>query len=307
MRRIFLLFLVALIPPWTTAWSGTQLIYLQQEVRPSAIWGFMPPWDLPRYMANGPFLITRGTGFNEIHRQGNAQVAACTGFVAGDNRFIHGTGELALQSWGPATGISLVGPARTASHYLSGGYVDYFGPGDDIMPWKLGNALVLEANAIVPFARYNGGDVGYVQCSLLLEDTASGKLVWWVWQVYDNRPDIAAEFVGVDITPDGGGYPFVVTTFGDNLLYSTLRPGTNNLQHAAWSGFKWFASRVTRGNLSAGIAAIRASSRAHSDLSIDPAKYRVRAFNFYPELYLRELSSTARICTASQGALLRID
>lgn len=300
-------FLIALLIGWQPAWGGIQPIYFQQEVRPSAIWGFMPPWVLPLHMPNGPFLITRGTGFNEIHGAGNAQAAACTAFVAGDGRYIHGGGELALQSWGTLTGISLVGPAKAANPYVSASYVDYFGPGDDIRPWRLGNSLVMEANVSVPFVRYNGQDVGYVQYSIVLEDTATGKLVWWVWQVYDNRPGIAAEFVGVDSTPDGGGHPYLVTSFGDNLLYSRPRPGTSPLQHAPWSGFKWFGSQVTRDDLIAGLDAMRTMAPSHGDLSGDPGNYRLRAFYFYPELYLRTQNSNARICAASQGALLRAE
>ena len=83
-------------------------------------------------------------------------------------------GPMVMQSYGRRTGISLSGPAKADDPYISALYVDYFNTGEDIRPWRDANALVLEANVVVPRVQLNPGDVGYVQYSMLLE-VGSGK------------------------------------------------------------------------------------------------------------------------------------
>jgi hypothetical protein len=288
--------------------SGTTLIYSQQEVNPSAVWGYMPPWNIPIYVSGGPYLITRGVGFNEIHQTGDRQEVECTGFVAGEERHIHGTGPMVMQSYGRKTGISLSGPSKTDSPYISALYVDYFNTGEDIRPWRDANTLALEANVAVPQVQLNARDVGYVQYSILLEDATTGKYIWWVWQVYDVRSTQPDEFLGVDVTPDGGHFSYVATTFAsDGLAYSTTSAGSAEFQHSPWNIPQWYSSKITRQNFQNGVNAIAASFPEYSSLSRNPEDYKLRAFYFYPEIYLGNLASEARICTQSQGAILRTE
>ncbi len=240
--------------------SATTLVYSQQEVAPSAIWGYMPPWNIPIYLSGGPYLITRGVGFDEIHQPGDPQQVQCTGFVADDKRYIHGTGPMVMQSFGRNTGISLSGPAKTSDPYISALYVDYFNTGEDIRPWRDANALVLEAKVAVPYVQLNSGDVAYVQYSILLEDATSGKYIWWVWQVYDVRSTQPHEFLGTDVTPDGGDFSYVLTTFAANgLTYSTTSAGSAKFQHAPWNTPQTYSSKITRQHFQNGVNAIATS------------------------------------------------
>ncbi len=289
----------------TIGFSGTTLVYSQQEVAPSAVWGYMPPWNIPIYLSGGPYLITRGLGFNEIHQPGDPRQAQCTGFVAADKRYIHGTGPMVVQSFGRQTGISLSGPSKTNDPYISALYVDYFNTGEDIRPWRDANTLVLEAWVTVPQVQLNGGDVGYVQYSILLEDATSGKYIWWVWQVYDARSAQPHEFLGTDVTPDGGEFSFVLTSFASSgLAYSTTGAGSAEFQHSPWTAPQSFSSKITRQNFQNGVKAIAASFPEYSSLSRKPEDFKLRAFYFYPEIFLDNLASNARICAQSQGAIL---
>jgi hypothetical protein len=292
----------------SSAVSGTTLVYTQQEVNPSAVWGYRPPWNIPIYLSGGPYLITRGVGFDVIHQQGDRQEAECTGFVAGENRYIHGVGPMVVQSYGRQTGISLSGPSKTDDPYISALYVDYFNTGENIRPWRDADTLVLEANVVVPLVQLDVGDVGYVQYSILLEDAASGKYIWWVWQIHDNRTTQPAEFSGVDITPDGGDFAYVATTFAPSgLAYSTTSTGSATFQHSSWNIPQWYSSKITRQNFQDGVNSIATRFPQYSSLSRNPIDYKLRAFYFYPEIYLGHQASNARICAQSAGAILRTE
>ena len=288
------------------AQAGT-LLYVQQEVNPSAIYSYMPPMRIPTYLLGGPYLVTRGLG-DDIYFPTHDYKADCVGFVA-PGRYIHGNDKLVLQSYGMQTGIGLAGPAKTNNandHYISALYVDYFSPGDDVRPWHDAESFILEAQVSVPVFRLKAGDIGYIQYSVLMEDTSSDQFVWWVWQLYDNRPEKSLEGVGVDITVDGGDYSYVTTTFAPNLLYSTTSPHSTSFQHGAWEELRWFGSAITRQNFERGIDKLIQQFPKNARLSRNPEDYRLRKFYFYGELYLQDSkSSTSKICAQSYRALLK--
>lgn len=294
----------------TQAFANNTLVYLQQEVKSSAVFDYMPPLDTPIYLPNGPYLITRGLG-DSIYYSRNPLTGLCTGFIV-DSNHRHGKNQLILQSKDGRVGISLAGPSAIGDpnyHLISALYVDYFSTGDDIRPWLNTDALILQAYVSVPQVELEDGDIGYVQYSILLEDTQSHQFVWWVWQLYDNRLDKAYEGIGVDTTIDGGGYSFVATAFAETgLQYSTTMLGSTYFQYVPWKELAWFGSKITRQNFINGVNAIIAAYPQNAGLSSNPDNYLLRKFYYYSEIYLQHpLTSKSRICTQSYRALLRTE
>ncbi len=154
---------------------------------------------------------------------------------------------------------------------------------DDLRPWRHGSSrLRLAFQAKVPTAYFEGGAVGYVYSSLLLQDLA-GNALWIQPHVYDSRGAPLAEYVGWDV---GTRSAFANTFYRGDGGASRFGSGEGSSQGATgqlFSDWRWFVITINASQLLAAVGEV--NGRYGGGLSGNAADYRLLLLTVQNEIY----------------------
>jgi hypothetical protein len=199
-------------------------------------------------------------------------------------------GSEAVQFQGDTFGIELHSDSVLplgAGSYLIPALIDYeFNKTNPPHPFTVqSKSLVWSIQLQIPTAYTRGPAVAYAVGYVLLQDTKSGKDIWYGSAIFDTR-GTAAESMMMDLNQNGvgTGFPIVGGVMGVNGAYTSNPNGSARFQSRPWRGFKSFSFSIPYAKMKSTIQALKAKYASLASLSDDPADYVLLSMNVNPEM-----------------------
>jgi hypothetical protein len=152
----------------------------------------------------------------------------------------------------------------------------------NILPWRHSTSrLKFQFKLKIPNVYMEGGAIGYVYASLLLQDE-NGKIFWLQPQIFDTRGTPSSEFLGWD----GGTKSGYVNTFYDSknaTRYCSKDTRSYSSTDTTWRTWHLYSFSVNRTQLLNAVASM--NQTFNSGLSNNVAGYRVVMFTVQDEIY----------------------
>ncbi len=194
-------------------------------------------------------------------------------------------GSTAVQMYGNYAGIQVhtySAPSHPDSN-LANAQISYqWSESDNEHPWNYDSSIMaMRFNLQVPTVWVEGGAVAYSNAILLLEDTSTGKKVWYIVNMYDTRDmSIFKEYIGWD---SGTNIPMIITYFGHGTRYTYIPSNSATSTDKTWSDWKFFEFFVSRNNLTWAVNDV--NSQYSMGLSTDPNNYIILLMTIQGEIY----------------------
>ncbi|MGC2224033.1 MAG: fibronectin type III domain-containing protein [Methylocella sp.] len=148
-------------------------------------------------------------------------------------------------------------------------------------------SLVWSIRLQIPTAYTNGTAVAHADGYVLLQDTKSGKHIWYGANIFDTRGTAVAvdtKMMDSDINGVGTNWPIIIGVAGVNGVYTSNPNGSAPFQSKPWRGFKSFSFSIPYAKMKSTIQTLKAKYASLASLSGDPADYVLLAANFDPEM-----------------------
>ena len=139
----------------------------------------------------------------------------------------------------------------------------------------------------IPTAHTNGTAVAHAVGYVLLQDTKSGKNIWYGANIFDTRGTaVAVDTIMIDADNNGVGtnWPIIMGVAGVNGAYTSNPNGSAPFQSNPWHGFKSFSFSIPYAQMKSTIQALKAKYASLESLSDDPADYVLLSAKFDPEM-----------------------
>jgi hypothetical protein len=146
-------------------------------------------------------------------------------------------------------------------------------------------SLVWSIQLQIPTAYTQGPAVAYAVGYVLLQDTKSGKDIWYGSAIFATS-GTAADYMSIDLNQNGvgTGFPIVAGVMGVNGAYTSNPDNSAPFQSQPWSGFKSFGFSISYAQMKSTIQALKAKYPSLASLSDDPADYVLLSMNINPEM-----------------------
>lgn len=156
---------------------------------------------------------------------------------------------------------------------------------DNKLPWSgtTNSSFVMAYRAKIPRGYFEGGAVGYVYASILLQDE-NGKKIWIQPQMFDSRYTPSTEYVGWDA---GTNSAFANTYFRyenyGNARYMSKAPDSAHSRGYYWNEFVFWKFSISREQLANAINDI--NGRFSSGLSLKTWNYKLLLISVQNEIW----------------------
>ncbi len=219
-------------------------------------------------------------------------------------RGVNNYGSSALQMYHYSIGVMIntFQVSTYPNYYISNGQVFYhWSDSENVHLWSDNSSIVtMHFNMVVPDAYVQGDAIAYTNAALLLKDTASGKELWYVVNIFDTRGEGAfVEYVTQD-SPQDTSLPMIITYFGSGTRYAYRWINSSYSTGGTFSDWRFYEFCINTDNFTAAIN--DENTNYSAGLSTNPSDYVIVSLIIEAEIFWPEHTpGAANDGSGSQG------